>query len=148
MCPKRLRGRVLAVPKNPETPIGSAVRRLREQKQWTQEQLAEKAELTPTGVWMIENGRTHPRRKTIDALAKALGVDLSDLFVAAPDDAPAENPPGLIEMLEKGLADPPPNEEELAELRGIQWRGTPDGVSFLYALQAIRRANRPQHQEG
>lgn len=124
-----------------KTHIGDAVRRIREERGWTQEQLAEAAGLTPNGVWMIENGRTHPRKKTIESLAAALGVGELELFSGAPALA-SEDPPGLREMLDKELADPPPTEAELQELRQIRWRGKPDGVSFLYMLQAIRRANR------
>lgn len=118
--------------------IGSTVRRLREALDLTMEELAERAEVTPQTVWLIEQDRSFPRRTTLQKLASALGVDPEDLLRPP---APSSNPPGLQAMLDQGLADPPPTEEELEELREVPFRGEPDAVSYLYALQAIRRAN-------
>lgn len=121
--------------------LAEGVRRAREARGWTQPQLAEAAGLTPNAIWLIENGRTHPRRKTIEALVAALGIEERDLYGGAPP-ADEVNPPGLQQMIDEGMADPPPTKPELAELRELRWRGEPDAVAFLYALQAIRRANR------
>lgn len=125
--------------------IGSTVRRLREALDLTMEELAERAEVTPQTVWLIEQDRSFPRRTTLQKLASALGVEPDDILRPPP---PSENPPGLQSMLDQGLADPPPSEEELAELREVPFRGRPDAVSYLYALQAIRRANARAAREG
>lgn len=96
--------------------------------------------MTPNAIWLIENGRSHPRRKTIEAIVAALRIEERDLYGGA---APAEaNPPGLQQLIDDEMADPPPTKDELAELRELRWRGEPDALAYLYALQAIRRANR------
>ena len=51
-----------------------ALRKLREERLMTQQDLAELARLTITTVSRIENGKTKARPRTIRALAKALGM--------------------------------------------------------------------------
>lgn len=118
--------------------IGIQIRRYRAAKGWSMEELAEATGLSKQSVWLIETGQSQPRRKNLARIAKALEVDVTDLTRPPP---PEENAPGLQAMLDQGLADPPPTEEEVAELREVPFRGEPDAVSYLYALQAIRRAN-------
>lgn len=66
----------------PET-IGQRVRRLRETKGLTQQDLAQAAELALSNVAQIERGKiADPRASTLQALAKALGVKVGDLFPA------------------------------------------------------------------
>lgn len=109
------------------------------------EDLAERAELSKQAVWLIEDGRSQPRRTTAQRIAEALGVEVEELYRPL---TPAENPAGLQAMLDSDLADSPPTAAELQELREIPFRGEPDAVSYLYALQAIRRANARLQREG
>lgn len=129
--------------------LGQNIRSLREAQKLSREALAKRIgeitsgeqTLTPTALYYIESGRRQARPETLDAIAAGLGTTVRALHAHQPEEAPpSENPPGLQEMIEKNLADPPPDDDELADLRKIPWRGVPDGVSFLYALQAIRRA--------
>lgn len=59
--------------------IGEKIARLRREKEWTQKELASRADITQNQVSRIENGKTRPRSSTIETLAKALGVDPEDL---------------------------------------------------------------------
>lgn len=59
--------------------FGQNVRKRREIKEFTQENLAEKAELDRTYVSDIERGARNPGIKNIARLAKALGVSVSEL---------------------------------------------------------------------
>lgn len=54
--------------------FGIAVRRQREAQGWSQELLAERADLNRSYVGEIERGRVIPSLVTIDKLAQALGL--------------------------------------------------------------------------
>ncbi|MFD1885048.1 helix-turn-helix domain-containing protein [Paenibacillus wenxiniae] len=61
--------------------LGENIRRIRETKGWTQEQLAEKAELDISYLGQIERGlRTSPGLKIVKKLAYALEVELGYLL--------------------------------------------------------------------
>lgn len=67
--------------------IGEVVRYHRGQADMSQEELAQKAGLSPTGIVRLEGGQIkRPRAKTLARLADALGVDQGALLeaVAAP----------------------------------------------------------------
>ena len=55
--------------------VGRNVRRIRIEKGLTQEDLADRAEVSQHYVSVLENGRRNPTIETIGVLAKALGVD-------------------------------------------------------------------------
>lgn len=56
------------------------IRRLREKRNWTQEELAKKAGLDGNSVAKIERGESKPYGVTITKIAKALGVKSSDIL--------------------------------------------------------------------
>ncbi len=60
--------------------VGSNVRRLRQDKGLTQEQLAFEAELDLTYVGGIERGRRNPSLLVMARLASALGAEIEDLI--------------------------------------------------------------------
>jgi transcriptional regulator with XRE-family HTH domain len=60
--------------------LGARVRRLREAKSWTQEALAERADLDRSYIAGIEAGLRNPSVKAAAKLARGLGVSLSELF--------------------------------------------------------------------
>jgi transcriptional regulator with XRE-family HTH domain len=55
------------------------VRQLRHERGWSQERLAEQADLNRSYVGEIERGLSTPSLVTADKLARALGVNLSTL---------------------------------------------------------------------
>lgn len=59
--------------------LGRNVRRQRDEKQLTQEKLAEKSGLDPTYISDIERGLRNPGIKNVAKLAKALGITTSEL---------------------------------------------------------------------
>lgn len=63
------------------TAIGLRIRKLRRQKLWTQENLAEKAEIAPDYLCRIELGKKHPSLKTLLMIANALDTTVDDLLV-------------------------------------------------------------------
>ena len=60
--------------------FGRRIRRLRIEKQLSQEKLAFEANLHRTYLGSIERGERNPSLKNIEAIANALRVTLSDLF--------------------------------------------------------------------
>ena len=59
--------------------LGRNVRRLREQKGWSQEKFAFEADVHRTYVSDIERGARNPTITVVDKLAKSLGVSFADL---------------------------------------------------------------------
>lgn len=61
--------------------IGLRIRKLRKQRFWTQEKLAEKAEIAPDYLCRIELGKKRPSLKTILLVANALDTTADDLLI-------------------------------------------------------------------
>jgi len=84
----RATGTLWSVPV-PSEPFGTALRRLRERSGLTQEQLAERAGLSPRAVRALERGeRMHPYPHTLRALTDALGVSEEELAHLLPQRVP------------------------------------------------------------
>jgi transcriptional regulator with XRE-family HTH domain len=62
------------------TGVGTEVRKLRESKGWGQTKLAAEAGMAVSGVSQIENGHRNPNSATLIKLARALEVEVPDLF--------------------------------------------------------------------
>lgn len=60
--------------------LGKKVQKLRKSLGYTQEELAEKLNISRTHMGHIEQGRKSPSLKLMDKLAKALKVKVPDLF--------------------------------------------------------------------
>ncbi len=60
--------------------VGDKVKRLRDKRALTQEELADKAGLTVAALSRIERNSAEPRPTTRRKLAEALGVDPSELI--------------------------------------------------------------------
>jgi transcriptional regulator with XRE-family HTH domain len=63
--------------------VGTEVRRLREAKHWSQTKLAAETGMAVSGVSQIENGHRNPNSATLIKLARALEVEVADLFPKA-----------------------------------------------------------------
>jgi len=59
--------------------VGETIRRLRNEKDWTQEELAVRADLSQEHVSRLETGTYSPSRKTIEKLAMAFSVQVRDI---------------------------------------------------------------------
>ncbi|MEM6433507.1 MAG: helix-turn-helix transcriptional regulator [Cyanobacteria bacterium P01_D01_bin.115] len=60
--------------------FGRAVRRRRREMDWSQEELAERADLHRNYISDIERGDRNPSLENVHKLAKALGISVSELF--------------------------------------------------------------------
>jgi transcriptional regulator with XRE-family HTH domain len=75
--------------------IGEEIRRRRQEKGLTGEQLAAKAGMAPSAISQIETGRRSPHSESVMKLAQALECDVADLYPKVPrqlslEDFPAE----------------------------------------------------------
>ena len=62
--------------------IGENIKRIRTAKQLSQKEVTINASLDSAQYSRIENGKTDPSVTTLERIAKALGVSLSELFAA------------------------------------------------------------------
>jgi transcriptional regulator with XRE-family HTH domain len=60
--------------------LGKRIQKLRQKVSLTQEQLAEKAEISPKNIGEIERGRGNPTLSSLENLADALGITMAELF--------------------------------------------------------------------
>ncbi len=82
--------------------VGKEIRRLREAKGWGQTKLAAAADMAVSGVSQIENGRRNPNSATLVKLARALEVEVADLFPKGQSPLPLSDVAGP-ELLERSL---------------------------------------------
>ncbi len=78
--------------------VGREIRRLREAKGWGQTKLAAAADMAVSGVSQIENGHRNPNSATLIKLARALNVEVADLFPKGQAPLPLDNAPSLEEL--------------------------------------------------
>ena len=64
--------------------FGSNVRRMRQQKKLTQEQLAARMHTTQAVIARLESGRVKPSTRTLERFAEATGTRLRILFEPVP----------------------------------------------------------------
>ncbi|QKE41986.1 MAG: helix-turn-helix transcriptional regulator [Ferrovum myxofaciens] len=73
------------------TPFGNRLRRLRQERKLTMEQLAEAVGVSKSYIWTLENNPEQRTQRTsatvMNNLAKALGITLQDLLGEAPSEA-------------------------------------------------------------
>lgn len=71
----------------PQPALGAAIRRLRTEAGLSQEELAHRADLHPTWISHLETGRRNPSWSTMERIAEALGVKLSEIAAYAEGSA-------------------------------------------------------------
>lgn len=80
-CDKFYRPTVEAIAMRGRRTLGERIRRLRSSAGLTQEALARAADIGRVTLVRLEKGEQTPRFKTLDAIAKALGIRVSELLV-------------------------------------------------------------------
>jgi len=66
--------------------VGKNIKTIRKAKKWTQAQLAEKVGVEPVSIARIETGLNFPKEETLASIAKALDVNVADLFAVKESD--------------------------------------------------------------
>ncbi len=67
-------------PDDPRAIFAANLRRLREERGWSQERAAHESDLNPSHLAKIERMEREPRVRAISKLCKGLGVGASELF--------------------------------------------------------------------
>lgn len=81
LMPKdRTRSPARAPARKPEHSIAATLRRFRQDRGWTLNELARRCTLAPSTLSKIENGQMSPTYDTILSLAEGLEVDVAELF--------------------------------------------------------------------
>jgi transcriptional regulator with XRE-family HTH domain len=78
--------------------IGYNIRRLRDEKGWNQTELGFRSDTSPSMISLIENGKRNPSTATLAKIARALGVEVVDLFPKAQSPLPFEEAPSLEDL--------------------------------------------------
>lgn len=65
---------------SPPWTLGDVIRKLRQAKGWTQEELATRAEINEISVVRLERESERSERTTIERVARALDVSVADLY--------------------------------------------------------------------
>jgi len=73
----------MAPRKEPQPDLGRAIRRLRTERDLSQEELGHLAEIHPTWISHIESGRTNPAWGTVRRIASVFEVPLSEIVLLA-----------------------------------------------------------------
>ena len=79
-CDASYRPAIEAIAAQGRQAIGQRIRRLRRSVELTQEELASAADIERVTLVRLEKGDQTPRYKTLDAIAKALGIRVSELL--------------------------------------------------------------------
>jgi len=98
--------------------VGQEIKRLREERDWSRAKLAVEADMSVSGVSMIENGQRNLTTTTLAKLARALAVEVADLFPKEQAPLPLEESVSLpldIDQLKKEVIreSRPANQAEL-----------------------------------
>jgi transcriptional regulator with XRE-family HTH domain len=80
--------------------IGHNIRRLRDEKGWNQTELGYRSDTSPSIISLVENGKRNPSTATLAKIARALDVEVVDLF---PKKAQAPLP---LDSPVRGAGDP------------------------------------------
>lgn len=70
--------------------VGGEIKRLRSERDWSMAKLAVEADMSVSGVSMIENGKRNLTTTTLAKLARAFGVEVADLFPKAEAQLPLD----------------------------------------------------------
>lgn len=62
------------------------LRELRDERKWTQFDLAVKVGVTPGTIWNWENGKSEPRATQLRRLAEVLGVRMDEIVFPVEDE--------------------------------------------------------------
>lgn len=84
--------------------VGEEVKRLRQAKGWTQEQLAVYAGSSQPTVNLLEAGKRNPSAATLEKLARALEVEVVDLFPKPQTPQPSLEDAAQSAALQEALA--------------------------------------------
>jgi transcriptional regulator with XRE-family HTH domain len=84
--------------------LSGNLRKLRKYREWSQTELAKKANISMNFLSEIERGRKWPYPETLQNLAEALGVEVFDFFNTKEDETSAPNIEEYLDRLSTNIA--------------------------------------------
>ena len=126
--------------------LADNLRRLRQQKQWSQPRLADEAHISKGYINMLESGEmTNPSLDVLLKIADALGTTIAELVsqprVAATEDAP-KIPDTLMQFAKiKRKKGEPLSEQDIVSLAKTQYRGKRPATveDWAYVFEFLKR---------
>jgi len=85
--------------------FGSRIAEIRNKRRMTQDQLAEKMEISPKYLSSIERGKENPTLNTLINFAQCLGVDLGVIFSFSQIEDPSKRKSSINSLLTKADED-------------------------------------------
>ncbi len=85
--------------------VGRRIQNIRLRKGFTQEQVAERMEISPKYLSSIERGKENPTLKTLIRLCVSLDVELSEIFHQVETEDPAKTRALLLSLVDEANAD-------------------------------------------
>jgi transcriptional regulator with XRE-family HTH domain len=121
--------------------VGQEIRRLREERNWSQAKLGVESGLGPSGISQIETGRRNPSAASLQKIAEALGVEVRDLF-------PLEQAPLPDFEDKRPTAEPlsPKVRKHAAWVRQAELEG--DFKHLTLRMETLRNQATKHHEEG
>ena len=80
--------------------LGKRIRELRKAKKYTQEQLAEKVDIGTPNISYFETGKYSPSIETLEKIAKALDVEIYELYMFQPQKTVNEIKKELVQSMD------------------------------------------------
>lgn len=121
--------------------IGDRIRKIRETKGWTQDDLADAAQMNRVTIAKYEAGRIEPKTKSLARLAAALDVSAGVLI--GEDVSETDDDRELWELREAARRDP-----DRQALLKLAKNGTAKDVKQVMALVDALRATNPDFYDG
>ena len=126
--------------------LADNIQRLRRKKQWTQPQLAEKADISKGYVYMLESGEmTNPSLDILLKIADAFETTIAEL-VDEPRTASVKSEPNIPDALaqfakHRKKAGEPLSEDDILSLARTQFRGKrPESIEdWAYVYEFLKR---------
>lgn len=124
---------------------GLSIKRLRDERRITQEELAEKSGYSPNYISMLERGERWGSPSTLATMAEALGTDPAAIYAAFEAKADAKTPKELVSFFESPQGKARTAEEEMY-LKMIRLPGRRlNETAYTLALMMIR-ASTPEDE--
>ncbi len=120
--------------------LGCRVKELRDQKGWTQEELADKANLSPRQIQRIEADEPgKPRKATFRLLAKALEIEMAELEKAYRDGIAADTPqaPDIAPTNDVAVPPTPRNPAETPGSPRKEWKRISTVVACIVIVSLL-----------
>jgi transcriptional regulator with XRE-family HTH domain len=124
--------------------VGDRIRRLRQERDLSLNQLAERSSVSKSYLWSLENEEAagRPGGETLYKIAEALGVTMSELLGRRLLTEPPEDVPKTLQAFatSEGLSD-----ADVRMLASIRFRGQQPSTekAWAFVYQAIRAATSP-----